>query len=332
MLTVLHDLHIGAIRNAGTTPATQLALRKQNLVEFQALLPESDLMILGDLFDTYNIPIVDVLTTYFHLKAWLEKGHQLYLVAGNHDLSKTSDVMSSFDFLCSLLLDTAPACVTVIKGEGQLIPWGYVIPHVANQDLFNYELSKVPTCAYLYLHCNYDNHFAAQSDQSLNLSKEQADSCLADKIVIAHEHHYRQSGKVILPGCQITSSVSDWLSDTNKYYATISGEGLQLVQCKEKDDYFIDLDWKAVELVDKPYIRVSGYATPEEATKVVNMVGKLRKLSSAYVVSNAVQILSADGVAEAFSRSLEDVTTFKVREALFKLLSPPEIATIEGLK
>lgn len=332
MLTVLHDVHLGAIRNAGTTPATQLALRKQMLAEFEALLPESDLMILGDLFDTVNIPIVDVLSTYFSLKAWLIKGHKLWLVAGNHDLSKSSDVLSSFDFLSQLLLDTAASQVTVVKGSGQLSPWGYVIPHVANQDLFNHELTLVPECDYLFLHCNYDNYFATQSDQSLNISKEQAAACPARQIVIAHEHHYRQSGKVILPGCQITSSVSDWLSDSNKYYVTISEERLLLVQCKEKSDYFADMDWRSETVPDQPFIRISGQASSEEATKVVNAVGRVRKLSSAYVVSNAVQIMSDDGIAEAFSKSLEDVTTFKVREALFKLLLPQEIATIESLK
>lgn len=332
MLTILNDLHIGAIRNAGTTPLTQLLLRQQLLFEFDALLPESDLMILGDLFDTVNVPVVDVLATYFSLKTWITKGYKLYLVAGNHDLSKSSDVLSSFDFLASLLVDNTPNQVTIIKGAGQLTPWGYVIPHLANQDLFNHAVSLVPKCDYLFLHCNYDNYFATQADQSLNLSKEQAEACPATHIVIAHEHHHRQFGKVTLPGCQLTSSIADWLSDSDKYYATIRDNDLQLVRCKEKSAYYTEMDWRLDRVPVQPFIRVVGQASTEEATKAVNAVGRIRKLSDAFVVSNAIKILSDDSVAEVFSQSLEDVTTFKVREALFKLLTPQEVAVIEGLK
>ena len=41
----------------------------------------------------------------------------------------------------------------------------------------------------LFLHCNYDNNFAVESDQSLNLSADVAATLwIADHILIAHEH------------------------------------------------------------------------------------------------------------------------------------------------
>ncbi len=61
-LRVINDTHIGAIRSAGTTAASQLALRKHILERFQKLLPAAgDLLINGDLFDSFSAPMNDVL-------------------------------------------------------------------------------------------------------------------------------------------------------------------------------------------------------------------------------------------------------------------------------
>lgn len=48
--TCISDIHAGAIRSAGTTPATRQALRERILLKFEQLLPdEGDLLINGDL-------------------------------------------------------------------------------------------------------------------------------------------------------------------------------------------------------------------------------------------------------------------------------------------
>ncbi len=99
MLTVINDTHLGAQRRAGTTPASAQALTQFTEQQFIELLDgaRGDLLILGDLFDTYNVPLRTVLFAFFELSRWLDmnEGFTLHLVPGNHDLSKDSSKMSS---------------------------------------------------------------------------------------------------------------------------------------------------------------------------------------------------------------------------------------------
>ena len=330
-LTVINDTHIGAIRSSGTTPVTQLKLRQHILSEFRRLMPnEGDLMILGDLFDKENIPISDILETYRILKSWLTKGFNLYLVAGNHDLSKTSSTMSSFDFLGKLLLEQAPMQVTVIH-TGTLTPYGYVIPHVANQDLFDLELTKVPECACLFLHCNYDNKFAVQADQSLNITPEQARNAPVKHIIIAHEHHRRTVGRVILPGNQIATSVSDWLSNNDKFYLQITESVVEHKVFKLKRDDFSD--WALGSKTPLPlcnFTRVVGTVPASLAGETASSIAKVRQQSISLVVSNAVDIQHEDHT-ETFEAALASTESFNVWESLKKILTEPQLKKLEQL-
>lgn len=332
MLTILNDTHIGAIRSAGTTTSTQFELRKQILKEFKELLPsEGSLMILGDLFDTSNIPISDVLETYMLLSDWLAKHPQsiLYNVTGNHDASKTSSVMSSFQFLGKLLKLGFPERYKHIE-EPVMTPYGYVIPHLRNQDVFDLALAEVPECEFLFVHCNYDNNFAAQSDQSLNISSEQASKCLAKKIVFAHEHHGRVSGKVVISGNQIATSVSDWLSNQDKRYAVIKDSKLEFTYCKTRSDEFIELNWKNLEQTDHKFIRVVGEADADSASEVVNAINKFRKTSKALVITNAV-VIDTGAVKVDFDSTLANVQQFSVMDALKELFTEEEMKVLESL-
>lgn len=332
MLTILNDVHAGAIRSAGTTPFSQFALRTHILNKFEELLPESgDLMILGDLFDTNNVPLWDVSKVLFMLSKWVTNrpGNTLYLVRGNHDISKTSNVMSSFDFLGTML--KVHDNVTVIT-EPVAIKYGYVIPHLINQDLFDQALASVPKCDNLFLHCNYDNNFAAQSDQSLNLSAEQAKACLASRIVIAHEHHARSLGKVVIPGNQIASSVSDWLSPGDKQYATINASNeLELVKCADRSAEYAELDYTAdFTSCGAKFIRITGTVAADTASKLITAISKFRQRSSALVITSAVKTLSEDG-SETFEAALEEAKNFSVMEALKDFLTQDEYTKLEKL-
>lgn len=332
MLTVLNDTHIGAIRSGGTTLNTQWELRMHLLHSFQSLLPsesESDLMILGDLFDTVNVPIHDVLKTFRILKGWCRANpaKTLYLVAGNHDLSRTSTVLSSFDFLGELLQDTGLS-VEVIK-EPVMTPYGYVIPHLPNQDIFNESLSLVPPCPVLFLHCNYDNKFAAQSDSSLNLSKEAAAAVPATVIVLGHEHKSRRTANVFIPGNQIASSVVDWTGQRNKMFATVTDGVITLVPCPAVTEY-LEPDWQALTITDHKFIRVVGTATADQASAVVTAISKFRQLSPALVITNAV-ILESNDDGDTFEQALDGVQAFSVLSALRELLTQEEMLIIEGL-
>jgi len=331
-LTILNDVHLGASRSAGTTPATQQQLKQHLQTSFEALLPESDLMILGDLMDKGTISAADLLPVFTGLSSWLVKGHRLWLVAGNHDLTRTSTDLSSFDLLCSLLLRLYPDTVTVVKGGGVMTDYGYVIPHVANQDLFDLEMAKVPECDYLFVHVNIDNHFAAQSDQSLNLCKDQIVACKAKQVVCAHEHDLRTFGKVTIPGNQIASSVSDWLNPSDKFFVEIEDGVLQLVKCADRDEQFVQMDWKALAVTDHKFVRVIGAAPADESSSVLSAINALRRSHPAFVITNAVTVVSDEGVAVEFEQNLEAVQAFSVWGALAEVLSADEIKILEGLK
>lgn len=330
-LTILNDVHLGAIRSAGTTPATQWGLRQHALQAFKSLLPDAgDLLIQGDLFDTSNVPIYDVLEAYTILADWLaaHPSSKLYNVMGNHDASKTSNILSSFQFL-GRLLSRAFAQQYVHIEEAQLIPYGYVIPHCVNQDLFNMALENVPECDFLFLHCNVDNGFAAQSDQSLNISLEQVSASPARHLVVAHEHHGRVLPKVTIPGNQLATSVSDWLAPANKQLAVIENGILQLKTCAVRSNEFAEIDWQNLTDTTAKFVRVVGEAQAEQAADVVNAVNKLRKSCEALVITNAVTIHTDDGIGEVFSDSLESVQQFDIMVALRDILTADEMAIVE---
>jgi len=337
-LTILNDWHIGAVRSAGTTPATAYQLRLDLLRQFEETLYsiDSDLMILGDLFDGPDISKADLLRTYRILDDWLVRtGKSLWLVNGNHDLSKNSTNYSSFEFLAALLSTEGAYAGSVHHiTEGTLTPHGYVIPHVANQDLLNVELSKVPECGYLFLHCNYNNGFAAESDHSLNLSREQAEALPVQHIIFAHEHQARVElgGKVVVIGNQVPSSVSDCLNNDIKSLLRIHGPS-EFQDCGtwQAEGDFAELDWRDLHDTGARFIRTVGEATAAEAAQVVNAISRFRSTSSALVITNAVKI---EGVAdgEQLTLSHEQVTSFNVREALREYLTDEENNKIDKLK
>lgn len=332
-LTILNDIHSGAIRAEGTTTFSQLALRLFINAELKRLLPaDGDLMILGDLFDTTHVPMYDLLAVYESLYDWLaaDATRKLYNARGNHDASKTSNIMSSFDFLGSLLSRQFPQQYVHID-EAAMTPYGYVIPHCRNQDLFNMELALVPECDYLFLHCNVDNNFAAQSDQSLNISLQQVQDSKAKLMIVAHEHHSRLLSKVVLPGNQIPSSIADWLSKQNKRRLVITDGVLSEEFVNKRDDLYLELDWKnPVDFTGKKFIRIVGSATAEEAAAVVTYINSVRKQSDAFVVGNAVHIESEDMEVD-ITNSLEAVQSFSIMGALKEAFTEEEFKVLEKL-
>lgn len=285
-------------------------------------------MILGDLFDSFDVNPLDFYQTYVILKDWLTANpdNYLYLVAGNHDLSKTSTTVSSFELLCKFLAGMQ----TIVILEPTYTPYGYVIPHLPNQTLFDEALTKVPSCQNLFLHVNYDNHFAAQSDQSLNLSKEQAEWLPVQRIIIAHEHNMRTHGKVIIPGNQIASSVSDWLSSDTKWYVRLYAKECQLISCRYRASEFVEVDWKELETANANFIRVTGRVKPEEANLVVTALAKFRAVSQAFVISSAVEV-EGEGSADMFAASLESVQAFDVLKALSVHLTTDQMKKVQEL-
>lgn len=332
---VINDVHTGVIRSTGTTPQTALALRMYVLAKLQELLNMCgghDLLINGDLFDAFLAPYTDIFAVYEMLAQWMIDNQEctLYLPPGNHDLSKTAATMSSFQFLCQLLKSmfgervVVPTKGTAIKVAGHP---SWVIPHMPNQDQFNIELDKVPKgLKYLFLHCNYDNKFATQSDHSLNLSKEAAAKLDVERIVLGHEHQHRigVADKVVVTGNQIPTSVADCLGNKSKFMTFITPKSFELKAVWTRDGVngtsFLRANWRELDSVDASaqFIRVEGDASASEAPAVVTAISKLRKVHSAFVVTNAVSIEGREAAGEI--ESMEKVANFNVVKALLALL------------
>ena len=149
----------------------------------------------------------------------------------------------------------------------------------------------------MFLHCNFDNHFAAQTDHSLNLSAERAQQ-FAEKgvqLVLGHEHHGRHLGNVRIIGNQIPSSIADCLDPNKvKQYAVLEDRELTLHDFMPVDDVFAEVDWQTDTLPDKQFIRVTGEAAYEQASEVVQRIAEWRKSSDAFVITNAVKVGSLD--------------------------------------
>jgi DNA repair exonuclease SbcCD nuclease subunit len=333
-LTVISDWHLGAVRSGGTTPATSAQLREDLLIKAEEILKnidDGDLLVNGDLFDGPDIPRADMLRAVRMFSSWLEcdPARRLALANGNHDLDKNSTRLSSFQFFAKLLCEMYPEQVVhITEGTFDKKHDAYVIPHVANQDLFNLELEKVPACRYLFVHANYDNQFAVESDHSLNLSKAQAEALPVEYIVFGHEHQARTElgGKVVIVGNQFPSSISDCLGNTDKSLLVIEDGRYTLHTTWQAEGDFSQQDWR--ELTDTGrFIRVTGTATAAEADKVVTTLGRFRREAQALVITNAVKI---DGVEDGAEMALshEEVTSFNVMEALLEYLGDEDGAEI----
>jgi metallophosphoesterase superfamily enzyme len=336
-LTVINDTHCGAIRSGGTTPKTAWALRQYILSRFKTLLmmTQSDLLILGDLLDTFSIPYTDLLEVFFELQRWCKANPDstLYLVPGNHDLSKTTTTMSSFQFLCKLLAGEDNA-VIVDKPARLNKHNAYVIPHCINQEQFDIELDKVPDDVHtLYLHCNFDNKFAQRSDHSLNLSAERALKLPVKHIVFAHEHQHKRAmaNKVHVIGNQIPSSVADCIGNDEKYMLNVIDGQLSYTPVWEAKGSFQRIDWHDLGLAaaDAQFIRVEGDAAASEANAVVSAISKLRSTHNAFVITNAVKIEGRSTDVEA--KSLEQVQSYNVKDALLKRLSAEQRTVVTAL-
>lgn len=330
MTILIHDLHLGAQRSSGVTPASAKDLANFQNAMFWNMLKQIDepLIILGDLFDSYQVSNSTLLYVYQTLQEWLGRFEQkLTLVIANHDTSNDSSKLSSFELLADLL---AGPNVTFVHGGHQYDEDTYIVSHVLNQTLFDEELAKVPKCKLLLLHANYDSPWA-QSDHSLNVSKEQALALPADRIYFAHEHHARVElgGKVYIGGNNFPSSISDCLGGDNKYMHRIMPTGFEKIETWNTRGY-AELDWQNIAPTTAKFIRITGKATPEQAAEVASRIAELRRSSDAFVIGNAVQIGSID--QEQAAQSLESVRAFDVIGALRELLSADEMKIIEGLK
>jgi len=329
----INDLHLGAVRSGGTTMLTALQLRQELLFGFQQLLDmagDDDVIINGDLFDTAAVPLTDLYAAISIADSWLARGTaRLILPPGNHDLSKNRETFSSFDFFANYLRGRYGDRVLVPREFTWIGDGVAVIPHMPNQDLFELELSKVVKqgCETLFLHCNFDSGFAAKSDHSLNLSRDQAETLDVTQIVIAHEHQAKRvalnSGTMVyVVGNQMPSSVADCLGNDTKFACGLEDGLIEMSPTWHAEGNFTQMDWRTLADDGAQFIRVIGDAQSDEASAVVQAIAKFRQQSKALVITNAVQI-AGSSTAE-MTVSLEQVQNFNVMEELMKFMETDE--------
>jgi DNA repair exonuclease SbcCD nuclease subunit len=345
-MLVLNDVHLGVNRSGGTTPLTHATLIAYTHEQFESLLDigSSDgyVLINGDLFDGFLVSNSVLLRTYAAISSRIDSGAilVLYLGRGNHDVSKDSTKLSSFDLLGALLVEAYPQKVVVIN-EPTEIQWGgdaagIVVPHAPNQDIFDMWIGDVladPT-PLVFVHANYDNGFAAESDHSLNLTKEQCAALEAAgvaKIIFGHEHQQgiRPNGVLII-GNQFPTSVSDCLNNDSKRALEIDGGTIhERVTWTDRGSYF-ECEWSKLHTIphDVQFIRIKGEATDEQAASVLESISALRKKHSAFVITNAV-IVNGRSLDVSSIEAIEQVQTFDVLEFLFSNL---EAAQVEYLR
>lgn len=330
-MLIINDLHISATRVAGTTPASAAALKKFTLDSFESFMlgANEPVLIAGDLFDVWQASLSDVLRTYQILRAWLTKGHKLSVMAANHDLSTDSSKFGSLQFLMALLSDE-PNVQFVIHAGAWVAEGMYCVPHVANSDLFDMELAKVPDCEVLFLHANLDNPWACSSDHSLNVTKEQLDKLPAKLVYFGHEHHARTLGKAFVGGVQWPTSVSDCLDKKDKFAYRITGTTVEPIMTWDKAGY-AEIDWRNPAESDAMFIRFVGHCKAEEAADMANVIAAYRKSSEAFVITNAVRVGDDTEGAELELKSLEEISKFSVMAALKDYLSEDDMKILESL-
>ena len=354
MTMILNDTHLGVQRAAGTTPASAIQLRRWLQQQFKDYISgvNEPLLINGDLFDSFNVTNSDVLEC-FHTLADFAKREMLILVAGNHDLSKDSSKMSSFEWLGEVLTTIRPGSVMMIKEPHWFERWSqYVIPHLTNQEMLDSAIANLienvaPNAAaqgkpikFCLFHANYDNHFAAQAEHSLNVSQEQALALISSGImpVFGHEHPKRVvdlgDGDVLCTGNQWPSSVSDCIGSTGKYAHRLLPNGnYESIQTwgPEHEGGYTEIDWRELDQADtgtRGFVRITGEATFEEAGEVVAAVSRLRQQSEAFVITNAVKIGGAGDDLE-LAENAEVAQKLDVVNLLLSVLDEKEATRVK---
>jgi metallophosphoesterase superfamily enzyme len=350
-ILILNDIHLGVQRSGGTTPASREALRSYLFTAFEHAFydcKEAHVCILGDLFDTFEVEGRDWVQCYLVLQDWLSRSvlSRLTLVAGNHDHSPKALRVSSFEMLCRVLVEQFGGRVQVIRidhfehvdSEMKIV----VLAHCSNQDIFDAKLAEilatVVTGDRVLLHANYDNHFAVNSDHSLNVSEEQAKAFAAKgaTLYFAHEHQARTElgGSVVVFGNQWPSSVSDCLNNDVKYMHTMNGDLVQIQSwlCGDPVNGYQECDWRELgtQAFDRSFIKIVGTASNNEAGDCISAIAKFRAKSAAFVVTNGVRI---EGIAdnEALPEAFEATKAFDVMDFINSNLDEAQRAAVVKL-
>lgn len=351
-MLIINDIHAGFTRSGGTTPASQEALRNYLLESLRHLTEtttEYNLVIVGDLFDQFDVSNRDWVAVFKILDDWLRKfsNRRLTLIAGNHDHSPKGDKVSNFQVLCVVLKNHYPdqLQLVMIDAWGQIAPKVWAIAHCSSQDMFNERMAelcmKVQRDDHVLIHANFDNNFVLNSDHSLNVSREMAAGFIEKgaKLVFAHEHQARTAmdGKVIVLGNQWPTSIIDCLGNQQKFAHTLDEdfectlEKVLTWDAMDPDYGYTTVDWRDLgDSTEDGFIKVTGTATASEASAVVNAIATFRQTSKAFVITNGV-IVEGIVQAEALPEAFEATRKFDVMSYIADHMTAEEMVVVKKL-
>ena len=360
-MLILNDIHASVQRVAGTTPATQAALRQYVRDNLESLLRYGDreVTVNGDLLDGFAVESHELVKVFDIFSKWLEGNfhRRLNLVGGNHDFSAKGERLSSFHMLGHFLREMHPGKVNVYdKGLHWINDNVYCIPHQLNQERFDHEVDKASFPVepdilmvspqdksgpkYLLLHANYKNSFAEHSDHSLNLNDEQVGNLMRAgfTIVLGHEHQgYTLRGeRVIVVGNQFPTSVADCIGDEVKHCLRIENGKHEFIETWHSEGNYLEVDWQSLrdgtaEIGEQQFIRITGEAKADQAADVVNVVARFRQTSDALVIGNAVKVEGQAVLDEMALESTESIKAFDVLNAIYSQLEPREVEVVREL-
>lgn len=354
----INDLHLGVHRAGGTTVQSAMALRRfahdnhRKLLGIAAERKVKRVVYNGDLTDVYDIDLTDAIDIFADTRDFMVANPDVEVVwgEGNHDLSKDSSRMGTVAFIGRILQSMFPDRFKLVEQPTMLDDGIYMVPHLANQEIFDAALEAVPDgTKYLFLHCNYDNTFAGQQDHSLNITRDQAKALKRRGItvILGHEHQGRvtMGGEVIIVGNQFPTSISDCLSKgeaqrDGKKYCMLIGEDFSREMIptwdpdQEGDGWFAEVDWNDLRdttETGRGFIRVTGTATALQAADVIKEISWFRQRSASFVITNAVKTEKPEGF-EDLPDAIEDIQQVDVLAILYGMLEPEQTAKIKSLR
>lgn len=323
---IVNDNHLGLKRKSGATQESMNALHDLQIAILWAALEKSTadtLIVLADLFaDAFVEPAV-LWQAYQTLMTW---GGKIYLVIGNHDVSKDRSKMSSLEFLARLL----PNAVLIDKP--QIVDDNFaVVPHLLNQEEFDNAVAwAAEESTILLAHCNYDNFFAAEKDHSLNLTPEQAKQF--DLVILGHEHVKRTVGNVHVLGSPLPCNISE--AEHDHWIHEWDGAGAPEATVQTFDNSACaEIDWR--DLAEIPpgarFVRVVGSATATEAAQVIQEISRFRSLANdVFMITNSVRV---DGVElGSFTDEDSSLESFDPMAVLMEVLAPEYRARLVEIK
>jgi len=316
MFLIISDLHHGLNRKTGVTTESLAKYESDKITDLSSLLnqhEDKEVIIAGDLFDSHRVPLHTILQVATVLLAHPKK---VWVIAGNHDLSKNTLKMSSLTFMAEWL-KMQDTNVEVIF-EPTVIRFGtrvnlLMVPHMPNQELFDEVLATEPADI-LITHCNYENNFAVEKDHSLNLTKAQAKEF---KLVISgHEHNKRKIGNVIMVGSFAPCNVGEAAVDKCTHilhpeHCDIRPVAYSLQQ--EKHYAYEEIHWKNINSAPSGFVKIIGEATAAQAPTVLSAIAALRKQapSSCYMIQNAVTVETIE-LGDIEGASFDSVNTMEL--------------------